>query len=331
MASIELDSKSPDGPSSEVKQPTKASDVPDKDLKLKHALCPGLAPDLRDKLYKWYPGPEICAHKMHWTEWLFAIFLIIGAVFLFLIFSGVGMSTFVTGPMLLINATLGLIFIWGFAKYKSLADLASRLEKLAEENHREVSAYTEINNEWDEGLKRGQANLNAFTSSLGLVQDDAEALNGLTEALQSLVSQKKKIQAEERALFEIQLKHQRVTRAEIDEKERTTMKKQLTRFYDRIARGGGDKSINTPEEIDALRKKLQENKFLNQTVPGSDEPMFAWLPEFEQIAEDGNISKYELLDALDKASHSYFLEIKNAREVQSGLEEQLEKMRTEPV
>mmetsp|Transcript_2228 Transcript_2228/g.2996 ORF Transcript_2228/g.2996 Transcript_2228/m.2996 type:complete len:338 (+) Transcript_2228:43-1056(+) len=337
MGDIEMDAKSGnDGPG----VPTKATDVDDKDLKLK-MVCPMFAPGLRDKLYKWYPGPEFCAHRMHWTEWLFAIFLILAILFTVLKLGiGIGIPSSVIGAILFVNAFLATAFIWGFAKYKSLADLAGRLEKLAEENHKEVGAYQEINNEWDEGLKRGQENLNQFTASLGLVQDDAEALNGLTEALQSLVSQKKKIQAEERALFEIQVKHQKVTRAEIDEKERSTMKKQLIRFYDRITRSGSsrslgkeekDNSVNSPEEIEALRKKLQENKFLNSCKPGTDEPNFEWLPEFEEIAEDGVVSKYELLDALDKATNSYFLEVKNARDIQSSLEEELERVRGVPL
>lgn len=307
----------------------KATDIEDKDLKL-NIPWPWLMPDLRDKAYKWYPGPEFCAHKMHWTEWLFAIFFILAVIVLIL-----GSSKFpvyIFAILLTVNATLALIFIWGFAKYKSLADLATRLEKLAEENHTEVCAYQEINNEWDEGLKRGQENLNAFTSSLGLVQDDAEALNGLTDALKSLVSQKKKIQAEERCLFEIQTKHQRVTRAEIDEKERTTMKKQLTRMFDRIVRSSAtDKSVQTKEDVDALRKKLQENKFLNQTIPGTDEPMFAWLPAFTEMADDGKITKYELLDALDVTTHSYFLEIKFAREHQLKLQKELEELKRAPL
>lgn len=335
MADVEMEVKS-GGDGGGNMQPKKATDVDDKDLKLSMA-CPCFAPKLRDRLYKWYPGPEFCAHKMHWTEWLFAIFLIIAVVFAILMLTIGTIPPAVSGVLLTVQATLALAFIWGFAKYKSLADLASRLEKLAEENHKEVGAYQEINNEWDEGLKRGQENLNAFTASLGLVQDDAEALNGLTEALTSLVSQKKKIQAEEKALFEIQVKHQKLTRAEIDEKERTTMKKQIMRFYDRITRAANtrssngnddkDNSVNSPEEIDQLRQKLQENKFLNSCKPNSDEPQFEWLPEFESIAEDGVVSKYELLDALDIATNSYFLEIKNARDIQQSLEDELEAVR----
>jgi len=307
----------------------KATDIEDKDLKLK-IPWPWLMPDLRDKAYKWYPGPEFCAHKMHWTEWLFAIFFILAVVVLIL-----GSSKFpvyIFAMLLTVNATLALIFIWGFAKYKSLADLATRLEKLAEQNHAEVGAYQQINNEWDEGLKRGQENLNDFTNSLGLVQDDAEALNGLTDALKSLVSQKKKIQQEEKMLFEIQVKHQKVTRAEIDEKERTTMKKQLTRMFDRIVRASKtERSVETPEDIELLRKKLQENTFLNQTIPDTDDPMFAWLPKFTHMAEDGKITKYELLDALDQSTNSYFLQIKDARTKQTELQKELDEWKNKPL
>lgn len=123
-----------------------------------------------------------------------------------------------------------------------------------------------------------------------------------------------------------------MTRAEIDEKERTTMKRQLTRLFDRIARAtGGDKKLSSAEGIDQLKKKLQESQFLNQTEPGTDEPMFAWLPEFQKMADDGEITKYELLDALDVASHSYFLEIKTARERTPVLEEEYEDMKNRPL
>lgn len=329
MSSTDDDMK---GSPPELQKPKKASEVEKKDLKPKLSCMPDCMPDLRKKAFLWYPGPEFCAHRMHWTEWLFGIFMIIAIVFILLALLGTTLPSYVYGIAITINAPIALVFIWGFAKYKSLAALAERLERLAEENHTEVCAYTEINNEWDEGLKRGQDNLNAFTSSLGLVQDDAEALNDLTGALQSLVSQKKKIQAEEKSMFEIQKKHQRVTRAEIDEKERSTMKKQLVRMFDRIVRASMvDKAISTPADIDALRKKLQENKFLNQTIEGTDEPMFSWLPEFEKMAEDGRITKYELLDALDVASHSYFLEIKHSREQQSHLEEELESILKQPL
>lgn len=301
---------SEDAKEEKVLETRKADKIPAKEL-TPNIMCPWFLPTLRKKIAFWYPGPEVCAHRMHWTEYLFGIFFVIAVLMMILGPFGSNIS----GALLAVNATLSLGFIWGYAKYKSLAELAERLERLAEENHHEVCAYQEINDEWDEGLKRGQENLNAFTSSLGLIQDDAESLNNLTDALSSMVLQKKKIQAEEKALFEIQKKHQRVTRAEIDEKERTTMKKQLTRFYDRIARASSaDQTITGEDAISQLRQKLQENKFLNQTKPDSDEPMFAWLPEFESIADDGKVSKYELLDALDIASKSYFLEIKHARE-----------------
>ena len=54
---------------------------------------------------------------------------------------------------------------------------------------------------------------------MGLVTDDANAIADLTDALAGLVTQQKLIQAEEKALHQISVKHQIVTRADIDEKQ----------------------------------------------------------------------------------------------------------------
>jgi len=224
-------------------------------------------------------------HKMHWTEWFFVVFLL-SAVILFIIGADkVPLTVF--GVLIMLEAFCALVMVWGIAKYKSLADLASRLEQIAMQNHAEVEAYQEINNEWERSLQDSQANLNAFAGALGLVENDANAIAGLTEALGGLVSVKKKIQAEEKALHQVSVRHQIVTRAEIDEKNRNNMKKTLGRLYDRIAKkngggaGGSGTTVDSKEEIQMLRAKMEENEFLNQKKLGPDgqpttENMYDW-------------------------------------------------------
>jgi len=185
-----------------------------------------------------------------------------------------------------------------------------------------VEAYQEINNEWERSLQDSQANLNAFATELGLVEDDANAIAKLTDALGGLVSVKKKIQAEEKALFQVSVRHQIVTRAEIDEKNRNNMKKTLGRLYDRIAKkngggGGSGTTVDSPDEIAQLRAKMEENEFLNQRKLDQDgkattEHLYEWRAVFDEIASDGVVHKWELLDALDEVSNSYFLTIRDA-------------------
>jgi hypothetical protein len=287
-------------------------------------------------MYRWYPGPEIMMHKMHWTEWVFVIFLA-GAIACFII-GAENIPLTVYAVLIIVETSIALIMVWGIAKYKSLADLAGRLEQIALQNHAEVEAYQEINNEWERSLQESGANLNAFASALGMVEDDANAIAKLTEALGGLVTVKKKIQAEEKALFQVSVRHQQVTRAEIDEKNRNNMKKTFGRLYDRIAKkngGGGGGSatvIDSKEEIAELRQKLAESEFLNQRVLGPDgqptkEAMYNWTAVFDEIASDGVVHKWELLDALDEVTNSYFLVIRDAIKQREILQAQLAKVR----
>lgn len=311
--------------------------VPVKDRPLHQALrpkfsMPFLCPELREKAYRWYPGPEIMMHKMHWTEWFFVLFLIPAIVFF--IIGADKIPLYIFGVLIMVEAFLALIMVWGIAKYKSLADLASRLEQIAMQNHAEVEAYQEINDEWERSLQDSQANLNAFAGALGMVENDANAIAKLTDALGGLVSIKKKIQAEERALFQVSVRHQIVTRAEIDEKNRNNMKKTLGRLYDRIAKknggggGGSGTTVDSPEEIAMLRTKMEENEFLNQPKLGKDgkpttEPMYDWKLVFDEIAADGVVHKWELLDALDEVTNSYFLVIRDALKKRELLQAEL--------
>jgi len=297
---------------------------------------PFLCPELREKAYRWYPGPEIMMHKMHWTEWFFIIFLL-SAVVCFII-GAAKIPLVVFGVLIIVESFLALVMVWGIAKYKSLADLASRLEQIAMKNHAEVEAYQEINNEWERSLQDSASNLNAFAGALGLVENDANAIAKLTDALGGLVSVKKKIQAEEKALFQVSVRHQIVTRAEIDEKNRNNMKKTLGRLYDRIAKknGGGSASgttVDSPDEIAQLRAKMEENDFLNQKKLDKDgqptkEHLYEWRAVFDEIASDGVIHKWELLDALDEVSNSYFLVIRDALKKREFLQAELVSVRS---
>jgi len=273
-------------------------------------------------------------HKMHWTEWVFIIFLL-SAVVLFIIGAGhVPLPVFAV--LIIVESVIALVMVWGIAKYKSLADLATRLEQIAMENHAQVGAYQEINNEWERSLQDSAENINQFGASLGLVENDAKAIAGLTEALGGLVNVKKKIQAEEKELFKISVRHQKVTRAEIDEKNRGNMKKHFGRLYDRIAkRGGGGGgvrvAIDTPEEIKELKQKLYEYEFLNQKKLGPDgkptnELLYNWPPVFDKSADDGVVLKWELLDDLDVATSSYFLEIRDAVKTRTELQVEYDKL-----
>jgi len=270
-------------------------------------------------------------HKMHWTEWFF-VFFVLAAVILFILGAD-SVPLAVYGVMIMVEAILALMMVWGIAKYKSLADLAGRLEQIAMQNHAEVEAYQEINNEWERSLQDSQENLNAFAGALGMVENDANAIAKLTDALGGLVSIKKKIQAEEKALFQVSVRHQIVTRAEIDEKNRNNMKKTLGRLYDRIAKkngggGGSGTTIDSPDEIAQLRAKMEDNEFLNQMKLDKNgqptkEYMYEWRPVFDEIAADGVIHKWELLDALDEVSNSYFLVIRDAIKKREVLQAEL--------
>jgi len=273
-------------------------------------------------------------HKMHWTEWVFIIFLL-SAVVLFIIGADhVPLPVFAV--LIIVESFIALVMVWGIAKYKSLADLATRLEQLAMDNRAQVNAYQEINNEWERSLQGSAENISAFSASLGLVENDANAISKLTEALGGLVNVKKKIQAEEKALFQVSVRHQAVTRAEIDEKNRGNMKKHFGRLYDRIAKraggGGGMRAaIDTKEEIAELKQKLYEYEFLNQKKPGPDgkptnELLYDWPNAFDASASDGVVLKWELLDDLDKATNSYFLVIRDAMKERARLQAEYDKL-----
>jgi hypothetical protein len=339
--------------------------VPVKDRPLHQALrpqfsLPSLCPELRERLYRFYPGPTVMMHKMHWTEWIFVLFLLTSIPFFVVELSPSIQVPFplistgwqpLLGSLIIVEAFVALIMVWGLAKYTSLADVTTRLEMIAMSKHGEVLAYQEINDDWERGLQDSQDNLNNLAVALGLAIDDAHAMAKLTEVLGGLVSVKKKIQAEEKALSLVSVRHRTVTRAEIDEKARNNMKKSLGRAYDRIVKRGechmvapkkahkkdataeNCATIDSPDEIALLRTKMEEDVFLNQKVLGKDgqptnELKYNWHPMFIEIAADGIIYKWELLDALDEVTNSYFLVIRDALKHRDELEAQLKDLRS---
>jgi hypothetical protein len=292
---------------------------------------PWLCPQPRAAFFLWYPGPTIMGHKMHWTEWIFVI-LLAGSrppapAVIMLILGPDLIPTSVYAVMLIVAGVLGFIFIWGIAKFKSLADQASQLEKVAAANHTQVGVLEDLNKGWDEGLNESQANLEQFADSLGLMEGSANDLDDLSNVLSGLVQQKWKIQAEEKGCFEVSIKHQLATRQEIEEKKRTLMKRKLMQIYKRLDKDGS--GTLEGDEIDNLRQKLMEDTFLNLADEFTLEPRFQWLEEFEAVAEDGVVDMHELLNVLDKATNSYFLQVQFSVQKREELRKELTAMQLE--
>lgn len=310
-------------------KPLRAKDVDTNLLKPKLELFPNLCTNTRENLYKWYPGPGICAHRMHWTEWFFVIFTALAVVFFVIGADNIPIP--VMGLLLSVVSFFALIFVWGFAKYKSLADAADRLEKVAMENHTSVCALTEINNGWEESIEENQKNQDRFAQSMGLVSNDANAIAQLTDSLSKLVDAKRDLQNEEKQLFQTTIKVEEVTRQEAREKEITVLKQKFERNFDHIDRKQQKGSPGLygnleGEQIEEIKKMLARDPFLNSKKEGTDEPMFNWLPMFEEAAKDGKLAKYEILHVLENATDSYFIHIKDAFEEEKRLQAQLKEV-----
>lgn len=142
-----------------------------------------------------------------------------------------------------------------------------------------------------------------------------------------MVVQKKRIQAEEKALFEVSEKYQRVTHKEIEEKERAIMKSSLSRLYDRLDRtkGDGDGMISGEQELASLKAAMEKDPFLNRE-DAKGKPMYDWHSAWETIAADGEIPKWELLNALDECTQSYFFEIRDSMTKEREVREKIRKM-----
>lgn len=284
--------------------------------------CPWFLGRTRKNLENFYPGPTIMMHKLHYTEWIFILNAILTVVLTGLAMIGMIPLAAVCGLLSFISLT-GLSQVWGMAKLKNLADLAGQLEDTAMENHEQINAVTAINDEWEQGLESSRSNLNEFTESLGFIGDDASKIDEVQQALSNLVKQKKEIQKEEKAIFRVSLKHQRVSRAEIEEKQRGIMKSCLSRVYDRLDRNGdGSGVLDSPDEIAALKTQMQKDDFLNKCSPDGQR-LYHWEKLFDEIAEDGVVEKYELLDTLDTATEAFFIEIAHAIEEREELKAKL--------
>lgn len=310
--------------------PIKAKDVGKELLKPKLGCMPDLCSSTRRKLYLWYPGPELCGHRMHWTEYIFVVFLAAGVVFF--IIGADTLPTIAIGGLTATVSVIALLFVWGFAKYKSLADAADRLERVAAQNHNEVCALAEINDDWESCIQENQVNQDQFASSMGLVTGDAEAIAELTDKLTNLVDAKRDLQNEEKVLFQTTIKVEEVTRREAREKEISVLKTKFERYFDRIDRrnhGGGKKSDGNlvGEEINEIRTMLSKDAFLN-SVGEDGEPLYNWLPLFAKACDDGKMAKYEILNILELATNSYFIAIKGAFAEEAKLKLELRRLKS---
>lgn len=305
--------------------PTPADKIAKNKLKPQLACMPGVCPETREKFYKWYPGPTIMAHTMHWTEWLYVIF--VGLAILIFLLPEDSFTLLDVAICVIVVSVISEMFIWGYAKYKSLADLAKRLEKIACANHNEVGALVEINEDWGQGLEENQRNQDRFAQGLGLVAGDAEAIANLTESLANLVDVKRELQREEKQLFQITIKVEEVTRQEAREKEIGVLKQKAERLFDRIDRknkGGGKRLDGNLEnsEIDDIRELLAKDEFLN-SVDEKGNALFNWLPKFEEATIDGRVAKYEVLACLEQATGAFFNTIKDALKEEAKLKEEM--------
>jgi len=310
-----------EAPSTTIDEPRSAKDIKPEQLQPKFELFPNLCPDLRKKAYTWYPGPTLCGHKMHWTEYIFVVFTALGIVY-FILGTGV-IKASIVGISLMVLSGCALTFVWGFAKMKSLADLAEKLEKIATANHNEVKALTAINDEWDRSMQENTKNVDNFTKQMGLVSDDAESLDKVKDVLQALVQAKRNLQIEEKRLFETTVKAEQVTAAEAREKQIHVLKLRAQNIFERIDRrnklgaGKSDGELEG-EEVEKFKEELLKDEFLNQ---------FEWIPILDDYMDDGKLKQYEALHMLEMATDSYFIKMKRAFEEEGKLKEQLEALR----
>lgn len=299
--------------------PRSAKDIKPEQLQPKFECAPNVCAGTRKWLYTWYPGPTLCGHKMHWTEYIFVVFTIVGVVF-FVVSS---IPAIAVGLTMVILSACALVFVWGFAKFKSLADLAEKLEKIATANHNEVKALTAINDEWDRSMQENTKNVDSFTRQMGLVGEDAENIDKVKDVLMALVESKKALQIEEKRLFETTVKAADVTAAEAREKEIQVLKMRAQVIFERIDRrnklgqGRSDGELEG-EEVEKFKDELLKDEFLNK---------FEWLPILEDFMDDGKLKMYEAMHMLELATDSYFIKMKRAFEEQEKLEKQLADLR----
>jgi len=290
--------------------------------------CPQVCGPTRKSMDNFYPGPTILMHKMHWTEWVFVLFIIISAVLMVLSEMGMVPVAALCGLSTCISAC-ALCMVWGIARYQSLAAAADQLEDVAMKNHAQIAQVQAINNEWENSVKEGRENLDKFTEQLGFIDEDAKQIDEIQKALQALVVEKKRIQLEEKLALKISIKYQRISRAEINEKKRAIMKARFRRQYERLVRRGEYDVLQGEEELKELENEMAKDPFLNSKDEKTGEPLFDWKTAYIQIAEDGEVPCWELLDALDMCTGSYFYEIRDSLTKEKDLEEQLLRQKSE--
>jgi hypothetical protein len=120
---------------------------------------------------------EVFGHRYHITE-VMCIFAF-GAVIALAILVSLGIPAFVLSIVLSLISLVALVFIWDIAKVKTLAALATKLEKVWKSGAKELEHYRRVNNSLEE-----QANI--YTKQLDELHEgvnDIEDSAGKTEAL----------------------------------------------------------------------------------------------------------------------------------------------------
>lgn len=300
-------------------------------------LLPTVLTVPRARFQRWYPGPAIMGHTMHWTEYLMLLFSGSAVLLLvLLVVQGLELPGVAYGALIAAQSALSLLILWGLARYQSLADIVDKLEALAQKNSAEVDAYVAVNDEWGAQVEAAGANVEEFAGSMNLIDDDATQISDVTAELKGLVNKKKLIQAEEKALFEGQVKFQEKIQLGLDEKDKMNVKKSVTRLYDKtlLLSGSTATVIRGEKMIDVFKTKLRLYPYLNQTKldergHSTGKPVYDWEPMYDVAAEDGEMPKNELLDGLDEVMDSYFLRIIHAQETVVSLRKELEQVKKE--
>lgn len=176
---------------------------------------------------------------------------------------GLGLLSFIYPMTLIVVSSLALIFIWGIAKIKSLAEIASHLE-VQVENATEVETVMRKNNAKVKGanddLEQGMVN---YATSLGLMDNDIEALGVVEEKLRALndrhvilIEEQRLCEAKERAYIRCQ------TEVE-EEKKKENTKRDLLRKFDRADRSRTG-AISNPDDLATLKKSMGQDKYLQE-------------------------------------------------------------------
>lgn len=285
---------------------------------------PWFLPETRKKVANWYPGPTIMMHKMHWTEWVFVILTAASAVMVAAGANVIPVSVFAIAGMIYPLNTL--VFIWGVAKYQSLSEAADRLEAVAMAQSSAIGAISAINDDWEKGIEQEKQNIEAFANELGLLEGGAADIDAVQKQLKQIVLQKKKILAEEKAMFQVSVKYQIMSRARITEKQRKIAKSMLAREFNRLdnpQRG----YLQGREAIETMRVHMDNSEFLNR-VDEDGNPLYDWVTHYERITAEGTLKLDVLMDTIDDFTESLFHELKDSIAQAGDLEEELRDLQT---